>query len=145
MIPRKTQAYFNQYIGIPYLSRGDSFRGADCFGLLKLIYLHELGIEFPEYEYTDAKDIEGNAPIIQREKSKWKKIPNLEICSFDVVSFRIAGVEAHLGVVIDSTEKLAVHTLANHDSALIRLDSAQWEKRIAGFYRHYDFLQTPLL
>lgn len=134
--------WLNQYIGVPYRSRGRSFRGADCFGIMALIYQHELGIKIPEFNYTSAKDVRGNAPIISREKRCWNQVSESEISAFDVVLFNITGVEAHIGVLVDSTKKLVIHTLAEHDSALIRLDSAQWNRRVAGFYRHNDFFQT---
>ena len=44
----------NRYIGIPYEKGGISFKGADCFGLLRLFYEEEYGIRLPFFEDGDA-------------------------------------------------------------------------------------------
>ena len=46
-----------KYVGIRYQSRGRSFDGCDCYGLVRLFYQAELGIELPEYHYSDAENM----------------------------------------------------------------------------------------
>jgi cell wall-associated NlpC family hydrolase len=40
---------FDKYVGIPFIDRGSSFNGADCYGLIRLIYKTEFGIDIPEF------------------------------------------------------------------------------------------------
>lgn len=132
----------NQYIGVPYKSRGRDFKGADCYGILCLVYEHEMGVMLPEHEYCNATKPRENKQVFQEGKEVWQEIPREEVKPLDVVSFNVTGVEAHIGIIIDPKSGIFLHTLSQHDSGLGRLDSLMWDKRIAGFYRHHDFLQT---
>lgn len=46
----------NDYIGLPYVSRGRSAEGVDCYGLVWLLFRNELGVELPDWR-TDPKDL----------------------------------------------------------------------------------------
>ncbi|GAG38784.1 unnamed protein product, partial [marine sediment metagenome] len=44
---------FSKYIDIPYLHKGSEFSGADCWGLVKLIYKEEKSIILPNFWYRE--------------------------------------------------------------------------------------------
>jgi hypothetical protein len=47
--------WLNDYIGIPYVEGGRDYKGCDCYGLVKLVYQFEYGIELPDW-CTDHRD-----------------------------------------------------------------------------------------
>jgi cell wall-associated NlpC family hydrolase len=45
----------NKYVGIPFVDRGNSFSGCDCYGLIRLFYKTEYSIGIPEFN-SSCKD-----------------------------------------------------------------------------------------
>lgn len=128
----------SQYIGIPYASKGRTFLGCDCYGLLYLLYKFEKDIllELFGETYVDAKNLESVCGAVIQNRHDWVKIEDAEVQEFDVILLKIKGYAAHVGVVLDSNRKDFIHTLAGHDSALDNYGRLAWKKRIEGFYRH---------
>lgn len=42
--------WLNDYIGIPYEFAGRDMTGLDCYGLVKLVYHNEYGLELPDWQ-----------------------------------------------------------------------------------------------
>ncbi len=126
-----------KYIGIPYIEGGRDSKGADCYGLLRLIYQEQFGIEIPEYSHVawvkdcDEKQLESD---IEDRKQEWQLIDSGSEKIGDCILLKIAGVPIHLGMVVASG--VMVHCARGHDSAIERYDSNKWQKRIEGFFRH---------
>jgi len=140
---RVDTSWANKYIGVPYLGRGTGFHGSDCYGLVRLIFQGELNIDLKDFsmQYEDPMIIKKNGELISANKEVWHRLDQGQSSRpFDVVSFNIHGIEAHMGVVADANKGFFLHTLSKHDSAIARLDSITWEKRIVGVYRHDDLL-----
>ena len=110
---------FEKYIGIPYKGFGRDFDGCDCWGLLRLVYLHELKIEIPSYlTYL----------------FKWNKILTDEEKPFDAISIRVMNKPLHVGLVVRKGKML--HTTPYlHSSCIEDYLTDNWRHRIVGFYR----------
>lgn len=121
-------------IGVPYRNKGRDLLGADCWGLLRLFYIQEMGIMLPSYDehYTDAFDKESTESAIETFSNDWTKV---DIPQYgDAVKLRLMGHPCHVGVYLEHAEFL--HTQSGHDSCIDRLDGVKWKNRIDGFYRH---------
>ena len=120
-------------IGIQYKSHGRDKQGSDCWGILYLFYKTIFNIEIPRYEigYKNADDFDSVSCKINSHLNEWKEVKSPVFG--DVVLFNIAGKTVHAGVYLNESEFL--HSLSGHDSAIDRLDSFAWRKRISAYYR----------
>lgn len=59
---------FSKYVGIPFVPGGRDRKGADCYGLMVLVYREMFNTELPEYdeERTTLKDLESVRDIIEQ-------------------------------------------------------------------------------
>ena len=128
-----------KYIGIPFVDKGDSFDGIDCWHLIKLFYKNELGIELNDY-YISALDTESinKALTDEKEKSKqnlneWIEIDKPEpYCLVLINLMNDKNIFCdHIGVCIDNTYFL--HAYAKTGSCLGRF--SRWKSHIKGFYK----------
>lgn len=119
------------YVGIPYLSKGSSFMGADCYGLFRLIKAMQENVKIPEYEYDSAEDMESieTAMIARLTWTKHEKPAEGML-----VIINIAGQPVHCGYVLDENNML--HSLKGHNSAIERFTSKKWKDRVEGFYSY---------
>ena len=128
---------YSDFVGIPFVPKGRDFNGCDCWGLVRLVYLHRKYIQLPSYDefYRDIND-EANeiANIIQAEASgeHWRRIEKpVPDC---VAHIRLKGVPFHLAIVIDN--KYALHAIDGVNSCLIEYRSHIWKNRVLGFYEY---------
>jgi cell wall-associated NlpC family hydrolase len=121
-------------IGVSYRNKGRDLVGADCWGLLRLFYIHEMGVLLPSYDefYVDAFDKMSTSTAIQEFSNDWTKV---DIPQYgDGIKLRLMGHPCHVGVYLGNSEFL--HTQTGHNSCIDRLDSVKWRHRIEGYYRH---------
>lgn len=115
-----------RFVGIPYLDGGDSGGGADCYGLVRLVYREVRRVEAPSL-----------ARVGRSEASPGDKAPRWvkSDCGAvgDVVVFALGGVPAHCGVVVG--RDLMLHAIRGRRSAIESYGTSMWAKRIAGYYR----------
>lgn len=134
-----------KYVGIPFLDYGRTQEGADCWGLVRLIWSEQRGLILPEHalDPKEGGDIENR---IAASLEEWNVIPNGSEEPFDAVvmtgcfgsgaSMRRAAM--HVGLVV--VPGYLIHTTANTGASVI----ARYPDRIAGhsivgFYRHRTF------
>lgn len=126
----------SRYVGIPYADRGRTARGADCWGLVRLVYREQFGIELPSLDGryaspTDSAGIAGAASDIMR--CDWTLIELPE--PGDVALMTIAGRPFHVAIVIPGNKFL--HNPSAPQGAVIEsLSDPRWRRRVEGFYRH---------
>lgn len=125
-------SWIEKYVGLPFLDLGRDTSGLDCWGLVKLIYGQELGIELPDYfTYSSVTDFEEVEATILRVKASWDKV---EIpAEKDVVLFNCANQPLHVGVVVNRYQFL--HSPQGDFTRIESFKSGIWNKRLEGFYR----------
>ena len=127
------------YVGIPYvLNAREGFAATDCWGLVRLLYQKELGIELPIYGEIDTKDLLSAAKRIKRQSSglPWLTIEQPQ--DFDVVLMRHgphSNFPGHVGIWFQGK---ILHALGGTDSVLVRADHLSVVWRILGYRRHAE-------
>jgi len=127
--------WVNQYIGIPFADKGSTYEKCSCYGLLRLVFREQCGIELPDYE--DAYDSIRNSQAIaaaydQHIDDRWRRVAQPEV--LDAVHLRMKGLPLHVGVVVAPHTMLHIYEGVN--SCVEKFNSAAWQKRVLGFYRY---------
>lgn len=124
---------YDKYIGLPYLDNGRTAAGVDCWGLARLVYSEEFGVELPSY--TD-EYIGGSDPHIAQAVALYQD--NWTQCTIaepgDLCLFNIMGQPTHVGVYVGDNRFL--HCRQNQDAVIESLDNLRWKNRFAGFYKY---------
>jgi cell wall-associated NlpC family hydrolase len=128
----------NKYIGIPYVDKGSSLDGADCWGLVRIIFLNERSIDLPSFEaaYATAHDNRSVADTLSSATGKghrwpWKQVG--DTLEYDVLLFRFGRLACHVGMALN--ERLLLHS-PKGESRIERYDIGQWCNRLVGAYRY---------
>ena len=130
-------AWAAQYLNIPFAEHGRSRDGLDCYGLVRLVYQEQRGIELPSYTegYATTDDGAEIEAMCRGELSKlWKEIPAHEAQLFDGVIFRVMGHVSHFGLVLEAPRFL--HCMRGVWSVIERWDSLLWERRLLSVVRY---------
>ena len=129
---------FNKYIGIPYKDKGRDFNGCDCWGIVQLVYKHELNILLPSYieDYASIEELKEIELLIKDQLINWQQVD--KPITFDIIIMNIIGSPVHTDVIINNT--YMIHTLPGHDSVCDKYYDPRWKKRIQGFYRYKEIL-----
>lgn len=121
-----------KYLLIPYKSQGSDWKGCDCFGLVKLYYQTEFGIELKTPDY--ASDwYKAEPKRIMKEYSKYGFKRVKEIQPGDLLVLNDEGYPRHLGVVVSSENFL--HTTIK-GTACHSYVQGQWADKIAMILRY---------
>jgi hypothetical protein len=123
-------SWASDYIGIPFVDHGRTFGGCDCYGILRLVYRCELGIELPSYDdvYESVKDGAGLSGNWNAVKHQWRQIP--EPCEFAAAMFRFHSGRLHVGVMIDAERML--HVEEGKMTCIEKV--APWRNLLQGYY-----------
>lgn len=128
------------YVGIPYREGGYARDGADCWGLVVLVYAEKFGIQLPAHPdgYTRPESAAARAAIADLSESirrdLFEQIPECSEVPGDVVLIRIGGAPCHAGLVVAPGLMLSVRK--DQTSAIESYRAAQWRSRVEGFYRY---------
>lgn len=124
--------WVSNYIGIPYMEKGQSFEASDCLGLVELVYKNVLGITLPDYNHINCNNLKNvSLLMIEEEQSgRWEKVDKpQENC---VILMNICAYPVHTGIVLN--DEYMLHSLKGHNSAVERFTGAKWKNRIEGYY-----------
>jgi probable lipoprotein NlpC len=132
------------YIGLPWRERGLARDGVACWGLCRLVYAEVLGIEVPDYaaEVTSLEERADVAAVFAggTMQGPWVSVPEREARPFDIAVFRRAGLDAHVGIVVEPGRML--HITAGQDSAIVDYGTGRWAPRLSGVYRHRERMEA---
>lgn len=126
----------NDFIRIPFAEKGRTRKGADCWGLACVIYDEILNIKLPQLlNYKDTHDREHISEIHGIETQTWTDVQLGDEKEFDIIVFKMYGLPTHVGVVIG--KGVMVHCERGSGVSVINfMKEYQWNRRIAGIYRH---------
>lgn len=126
----------NKYISVPFEEHGRTKNGCDCWGLARLIYEKELGINLPALlDYKNTKDGKSISELYEIEHQEWEEIPVGQEKPFDMLVFRMLGLPTHIAVVVD--KGLMIHCEKGCGTHISEYNKeVQWKTRLAGVYRY---------
>ena len=141
--PDFSDGWTNDYIDIPFLDRGRTRDGLDCWGLVWLVYSEKLGIELPNlsgrYESASDRDKANELVAEERVGSVWSFV-EVPIVG-DVALLNILGNDSHIGIAINSRQML--HIMQGANCCIQDLTRPSWSRRLSGFCRHWS--RGPML
>lgn len=126
------------YVGIPYLDRGRTIAGCDCYGLLRLVLLEQRGVELPAFSdlYVTSADRHAIACLLEGGLEQWDRIAPGKERPFDGVLMRHGRDIRHIGLVVEPGRLL--HVDQGTGSRIERYSSPPLSHRLVGFYRFRD-------
>lgn len=129
---------FDRFVGLPYLDKGRSIIGVDCWGLLWMVYRELRGIELPSYaeRYVTGADRKAMARLIAGELDDWREVPAGKEKAFDGVLMREGRFPRHIGVV--TQPGMLLHVEQGETSRIERYRSGILASRIVGFFRYRE-------
>ena len=130
-------SWWKKYIGIPFESCGRTLDASDCYGLLRLIYANERGVDLPSldaYENTLQRKRMNELIETQPALIGFDTVPLESVCPFDVLVLRNVGFNCHLGIVID-TQRM-IHTEAGKGAVVEEYNRPHIKPRIREAYRY---------
>lgn len=127
---------WSQYVGLPHRAHGRDRDGLDCWGLVRLVYAEQMGVDLPGYIDT-CPDLGERAELSAfvsdvRGGGMWQEVD--EIRPFDVLLFRVGPHTTHVAVAIGPNQML--HVNGRSHSVIERIDAPMWRKRLDGVCRY---------
>lgn len=124
----------NDFIGIPFVSKGRTFRGCDCYGLVSLYYKEVLNIELPETVITAEQPRRTFANYLNEISKNWTStVPQTNAVIAMSVNAEHPNLVTHFAVMID--DKRFIDTRENRSSYLTSVDDERIKNQIKGFYK----------
>jgi len=127
----------DKFVGIPFVDRGRTFDGCDCWGLICILYYEIYNIILPDYPIssndTDSVSKEmGNGVKSGRWVSAKTPYQMGDIVAMAMSPKHLTSIN-HVGFCLDGNT--FVHSIQNQRSAICRLDDIYWKHRIKGAYK----------
>ena len=124
----------SKFIGIPFVSKGRSFNGCDCYGLVKLYYKEILNIDIPETIITAEQPRRTFANYLNEISKNWTATtPAKNVVVAMSVNAEHPNLVTHFAVMID--DKRFIDTRENMSSYLTSIDDERIKNQIKGFYK----------
>jgi cell wall-associated NlpC family hydrolase len=129
----------DRLIGIPFVDRGRTVDGADCWGLSRLAMLRGASVDLPPYDehYASCAERRLNDEMIRGSMGDWREVPAGAEQRFDVVLMKDGKWVSHIGLVTHPGRML--HTYQGGASCNDRYNDSPFRERVVAFYRHRHF------
>ncbi len=147
--------WVEQYIGIPFKERGRGRDGCDCYGLCRLIWKEQFGLELPDYLTTyesakSGKEVQATLTDNCLHNPEWNLIPygkeRLGDVAFMKGYYKVEGkwmaADMHVGLIL--APGFLIHTESGIDSSIANYHQRLFKNRIVNFYRHERLLDGSL-
>lgn len=132
--------WVDKYQFIPFVNLGWDFNGVHCWGLVRLVYKTELGIDLPTYGDTSATDLKTLSQKItyHSDDEKWFAVQREQLKPFDVVVMKFAGSRriGHVGLYVGGGQ--VMHCEKATDVAIVPFSHHTVKHRITAFRRHKE-------
>lgn len=143
---RFLQAQLQRYYGIPFVDRGLTRDGCDCWGLARLCILEQTGIKLPEYpEIGAGANLQKlRAITAAAEGPEWIEIAAGDERAFDLVLLkgqlehegRKHSRPIHVGCVV--APGTLIHIEAGSEVSVVDYRAhPRMKHRVTGFYRYH--------
>ena len=134
------ESWWDKYLGLPWVIGGRERSGVDCWGLVRLVYRQECGIELPSWvDDPHARDLtlHGRSKAFRAHVGKFMELPRWtkEQRPFDIAALSIRGNLWHVGILVEAPYTV-LHIEDEEGSKL-----EDWSRRedfttqFGGFYR----------
>ena len=124
----------SKYIGIPYTNKGRSIQGSDCWGLVRMIYRDEFGIQLLSFsdDYESSEEGIKVREVVQKGKDIFDATQKESPEYGDIIVFNMKGNPCHVGVYVGGDRVL--HVLRGTECVIERLSSHRLKGRVEGYY-----------
>lgn len=134
--------WWNDYVDRPWKEGGRDNDGFDCWGLVRVVYKSQIDVDLPRLELAvwrrggDARKLLKAVREYSDQLQKDEFVPLLldgNYKEFDLLWLRNGG-PIHFAVMID--DKRFIHVEEGCDTAIEKINSLRWERKIRGVFRH---------
>lgn len=141
-------AWAADYIGIPFVDRGRTLYGCDCWGLVRMVLRDMMDVTMPEYSVSEADHAQVQHEIVAAQASgDWTRV--VEERAYDIAEMTLPvytqdgwqHLPLHVGVIV--APGWVLHTARATGSILetYKRDPSVM-RRIRGFWRHKELLDV---
>jgi cell wall-associated NlpC family hydrolase len=127
---------FDAFVGVPYLDRGRTMDGCDCWGLVRMVMAQLASVQLPSYDeaYVTAADRRAIDGLIAGELEPWSMITSGQEQTLDAVLMREGRFARHIGLVVAPGRLL--HVEEGRTSVIEPYRHGRLAARLLGFYRY---------
>lgn len=131
----------SRFLAIPHAPLGRTREGADCWGLVRMVFRDVAGIDLPAYTgaYQDDAEVREIAAIVETERAAGTWVPVVGTPrELDLVVIRRGRWPSHVGLVADAGGRRMLHVVERMASRIEPWTGPVWGSRLVGIARHRD-------
>jgi len=128
------EEFVNLAVGVPFVDRGRTLSGWDCWGLVVFAYKTCFGVVLPGYEGISAFNSAEAGALIDAQKKLWIELPPGLERRGDVIVLRHASWPCHIGLII--RPGLMLHVDEVHGTYVENYRTGICKNQVISFHRH---------